>query len=298
MKKLSPHTKGTIEIAIASMGFGFLGVFGKIAFQHGLSVGELLSYRFILAALLIWIFLLLFRPSWIGLSKKQILIASLLGIFGYGLFSTLYFWAVEGVSITLASLLLYTYPFWVNVFSHFFTKDKISRDEALCLIAGSVGLILLLWGQIDVRNVLSVIAGLASGISYAIYVMLSGRYQKNVRPISSTLYVITAGALALLVFHRPNLEALPQLTEIQLGCIAGLAIICTVMPLTLELSALQKVKSSVVALIMMIEPITAAILGAVIFGERLSGLQMLGAVVVFSALTVNTLRAGKKAAAQ
>jgi drug/metabolite transporter (DMT)-like permease len=296
MKKISPHLRGTIEISVASVGFGFLGVFGKIAFEHGLSVGELLSYRFLLAGLLLWIFMLLLRPSWIALTRKQILIASALGVFGYGLFSTLYFWAIEGVSITLASLLLYTYPFWVNVFSHFFTQDKISRDEALCLLAGSAGLVMLLWGQIDVRNVLAIIAGLASGISYAIYVMVSGRYQKNVRPISSTLYVITAGALALILFHRPHLESIPQLTQVQLLCIAGLALVCTIMPLTLELSALQKVKSSVVALIMMIEPITAAILGALIFGERLSSLQLLGAVVVLGALTVNTIRAGKKTA--
>lgn len=294
MKQISPHLRGTIEISVASVGFGFLGVFGKIAFAHGLSVGELLSYRFLLAGLLLWIFMLLLRPSWIALTRKQILIASTLGVFGYGLFSTLYFWAIEGVSITLASLLLYTYPFWVNVFSHLFTKDKISRDEALCLVAGSAGLVMLLWGQIDVRNVLAIIAGLASGISYAIYVMVSGRYQKNVRAISSTLYVITAGALALILFHRPNLESIPQLTQVQLLCIAGLALVCTILPLTLELSALQKVKSSVVALIMMIEPITAAVLGAVIFGERLSGLQLLGAAIVLGALTVNTVRAGKK----
>ncbi len=296
MKKISPHLRGTIEISVASVGFGFLGVFGKIAFEHGLSVGELLSYRFLLAGLLLWIFMLLLRPSWIALTRKQILIASALGVFGYGLFSTLYFWAIEGVSITLASLLLYTYPFWVNVFSHFFTQDKISRDEALCLLAGSAGLVMLLWGQIDVRNVLAIIAGLASGISYAIYVMVSGRYQKNVRPISSTLYVITAGALALILFHKPKLENIPHLTQVQLLCIAGLALVCTIMPLTLELSALQKVKSSVVALIMMIEPITAAILGTLIFGERLSGLQLLGAAIVLGALTVNTIQSSRKTA--
>ncbi|MNJ99825.1 threonine and homoserine efflux system [compost metagenome] len=296
MKKLNPHLRGTIEISIASVGFGFLGIFGKTAFENGLSVGELLTYRFALAALLIWIFLLLFRPSWIILKKRQIAIASLLGIFGYGLFSTLYFTAVEGLSVTLAALLLYTYPFWVNVFSHFFTKDKISLNEALCLVAGSAGLVILLWGHIEVKNVLAILAGLAAAISYAIYVMVSGRLQKNVRPISSTLYVITAGALALLIFHHPHIEKLPELTKAQGNSILGLAIICTIIPLTLELSALQKIKSSTVALLMMIEPITAAILGALIFHERLTGLQLVGAVIILASLTANTIYAQKSAA--
>jgi drug/metabolite transporter (DMT)-like permease len=97
---MNPRLRGTIEISIASVGFGFLGIFGKIAFNSGLSVGEFLTYRFTLAALLIWIFLLLFKPEWVRLTKKQIFITAMLGIFGYGFFSTLYFQAVEGLSVT------------------------------------------------------------------------------------------------------------------------------------------------------------------------------------------------------
>lgn len=287
--KISPRLRGIIEISIGSVGFGFLGVFGKIAFQSGLSVGEFLSYRFTLAALLMWIFLLLFKPEWIRLSKKQIFIAALLGILGYAFFSTLYFKAIEGVSITLAALLLYTYPFWVNIFSHFFTHEKISRNEALCLIAASAGLLMLLWGHLEVKNFWAVAAGLGAAISYAIYVLLSGRLQKNVRPLSSSLYVITFGALALTIFHHPNFSALRNFSPTQATSILGIAIISTIIPLTMELAALQKLKSSEVALLMMIEPLTAAILGAWYFHDNLSPRQICGALIIVTALIANTL---------
>ena len=287
--KISPRLRGTIEISIGSVGFGFLGIFGKLAFKSGLSVGEFLSYRFTLAALLIWIFLLLFRPSWVRLNKRQIFIAAMLGIFGYAFFSTLYFKAIEGVSVTLAALLLYTYPFWVNVFSHFFTHDKISGKEALCLVAASAGLVLLLWGHLEVHNFWAVAAGLGAAISYAIYVLLSGRLQKDVRPISSSLYVITFGALALSLFHHPNFATVRNLSPTAASCILGIAIISTIIPLTMELAALQKLKSSEVALLMMIEPITAALLGGAIFHESLSPLQLSGAMIIATSLVVNTL---------
>ncbi|WP_413577105.1 EamA family transporter [Bdellovibrio sp. HCB290] len=288
MNKLNPRLRGIIEISIGSVGFGFLGVFGKVAFNSGLTVGEFLTYRFTLAAMLMWIFMLLFRPQWIRLSLKQIVIAALLGIFGYGLFSTLYFTAIDGLSVTLAALLLYTYPFWVNVFSHMFTHDKISRNEAFCLVGASAGLVLLLWGHIEVRNAWAVLAGLLSGISYAIYVLVSGRAQKDVRPITSSLYVITFGAIALALFHHPHFENIPHLTSTQASAIFGIAIISTIIPLTMELAALQKLKSSEVALLMMIEPITAVILGVVIFNESLTSLQIIGAVIIATALTINT----------
>lgn len=289
MKNMNPRLRGSLEISVASVGFGFLGIFGTWAFQSGMSVGEVLSYRFALASVLMWIALLLFRPSWVKLTLRQTVIAALLGIFGYGVFSTLYFTAVEGLSVTLAAMLLYTYPFWVNVFSHFFTQDKISRKEALCLLAASSGLVLLLWGHIEIKNIWAIAAGLGSAISYAIYVLLSGRLQKNVRPISSALYVITFGALALSLFHHPHYSEIKNLSSIQASSILGLALVCTIIPLSLELAALQKLKSTEVALLMMIEPITAALMGALIFHESLSPLQLVGALIIGTALVTNTL---------
>ena len=289
MPKISPRLRGTIEISIASMGFGFLGIFGKWAFSSGLSIGEFLTYRFTLAAVLIWIFLILFKPDWIKLTARQILISALLGILGYALFASLYFAAIEGLSVTLAALLLYTYPFWVNIFSHFFTHDKITRKEASCLIGASAGLVLLLWGHIEVKNLWAILAGLFSAISYAIYVLMSGKLQKNVRPISSTVYVISFGALALALFHRPHFSEIQNLSSFQALTILGIAVICTIIPLTLELAALQKLKGKEVALLMMIEPLTAAAMGAWIFNESLSLRQLLGAVVIAAALITNSL---------
>ncbi len=294
MQNLSPRLRGTLEISIASMGFGFLGIFGKWAFSSGLSVGEFLTYRFALAAVLIWIFLILFKPDWIKLTARQILTAALLGILGYALFASLYFAAIEGLSVTLAALLLYTYPFWVNIFSHFFTNDKITRKEASCLIGASAGLVLLLWGHIEVKNLWAILAGLSSAISYAIYVLMSGKLQKNVRPISSTVYVISFGALALALFHRPQFSDIQNLSSFQALTILGIAVVCTIIPLTLELAALQKLKGKEVALLMMIEPLTAAAMGAWIFNESLSLRQLLGAVVIAAALITNSLTSNTK----
>ena len=289
MNSRRSRIRGSIEISIASMGFGFLGIFGKWAYSSGVSVGEVLTFRFSLAALIIWIALLLIKPQWIALPRRQIFIAALLGIFGYAFFSTLYFKAIEGLSVTLAALLLYTYPFWVNVFSHIFTHDKISRGEGFCLAGASAGLTLLLWGNVEVKNYWSILAGLGSAISYAIYVLLSGRLQKNVRPISSTLYVITFSALALALFHQPEIQKINRLPGLAINSIFGLALICTIMPLTLELAALQKIRSKEVALLMMIEPLTAAFLGAILFHENLTLRQLTGAILIASSLLLNTL---------
>ena len=196
---------GFIEIISASICFGFLGIFGKLAFNNGISVGELLTYRFILAAFLLWSALLLFKPKWTEISGKQFLISGALGIFGYALFASLYFKAVEGLSVALAALLLYTYPLWVQLIA-FFMGERPSVWQMMCTGIAFTGLIFLLWGQINVSSALGFMCGLGSAIAYAIYIVISEKYQKYIRPMTSSLYIISFGAVALLLFHNPLLK--------------------------------------------------------------------------------------------
>jgi len=281
---------GALEIAAGSLGFGFLGIFGKWAFQSGLSVGELLTYRFILAAIILWLGLLIFNRQKIFLCQRQVFISAGLGIFGYAVFATLYFTAIQGMSVGLAALLLYTYPFWVSVLSHIFLKDKLSGAQWLVLLIALLGVNLLLWGQFQISDLGAVAAGLGSAITYAAYILISARYQKNVLPISSSLYVITAAALALAAFHRPRLELMSQMNSYQWAIIGGVAIISTIFPMTMILSGLQKIRSSQAALVSMLEPVTAAVVAAFIFHESMTSLQILGAVLILICLMISILK--------
>lgn len=290
---LMNENKGRIEVIIASLAFGFLGIFGKLAFQNNVSVGELLTFRFFLATLLLWVWLFLFKRSLITISKQQLMTSALLGIFGYALFSTLYFEAVQGLSVALAALLLYTYPIWVTLFSAIFKLEKITPKDWAILLVASLGLVCVLWGNIEASNLLSLFLGLGSGLFYALYILASGKYQKNIKPITSTLYVITFCTLALALFHRPDIVHFLNLGPKALGAVVGLTFICTILPLTLILAGLQKLKSSEAALITMIEPITAVVMAQVIFNERMSFIQLIGALLILTSLSAKTIKIKK-----
>lgn len=281
---------GRIEASLTAISFGFLGVFGKWAFATGFSVGELMTYRFLMAAVILWTFTLLFKRHLVKLPLKQILIFAFLGIFGYGLMSITYLTAIKGLSLTTAVLILYTYPFWVMLISHFFTENRITKKEVGCLILAASGLGLLLGGHIEVKEMWALGSGLLSAILYSIYIVLSEKNQNGTNPLISSLYVISFGALALLTFFRPNLLAINSFSSYQLSLIGGIAFFCTVLPLTLELSALQKIKSSEFSLLMMLEPISAVTLGVVVFKETLEPLQIIGALIILLALSLRFKR--------
>lgn len=280
---------GFIFVLLAGIGFGFLGIFARLAFQSGLSVGELLTFRFALAALLLWLGLVIFKPRLIRLSLRQIFISIGLGVFGYAFFSTLYFKALEGISVPLAALLLFTFPIFVNLGAHFILKEKLSGPEIASLLLATLGLGILLWGPLVVNSLTSILFGLGSAITYSIYVLTSGKFQQKVPPLSSSLYVVTATAVALYVYHRPSFDKLSELSSQQILFIGGIATISTILPLTLFLAGLQRLSSSQAAIIVMIEPVIAAVAAAFILNEILTPIQIVGAGLVLAGLVLNTI---------
>lgn len=281
------QTLGFIFVVLAGIGFGFLGIFCRWAYQSGLSVGELLSFRFILAALLLWAGLLFTKPFLVKLSLRQIIVSTGLGVFGYAVFSTLYFKSIEGISVPLAALLLFTFPIFVNLGAHFILKERMSRTQLISLLIACLGLGILLWGPLIVNSITAVMYALAGAFTYSIYVLVSGKLQQNVHPFSSSLYVITSAGIALVLFHQPDLNKVFSLTHEQMLIIAGIAIVSTIGPLTLFLAGLQRLSSSKASIVVMIEPVVAALAAWILLGEQLTGLQLVGAALVMVALFLN-----------
>lgn len=281
-------TKGFLFVLLSGLGFGFIGVFSRLAFQNGLNVGELLFWRFLTASFILGLSLFIFKRDWLKLSKPQILISMALGCLGYAVFSSFYFKSIEGLSIPLAAMILFTFPIFVNIGSFFFFKEKLSRQQIISLVIASIGLVILLWGPIFVESTVAVVYGLGAALTYAVYVLVSGRVQKNVNPLSSSFYVISSAALTLFVFHRPDVSSVTEFSLIQMTSILGLALICTIGPLTLFLAGMQHIPSSQASVIVMIEPVVATISAWIFFSETMGPQQMIGAIIVLFAMFLNS----------
>jgi drug/metabolite transporter (DMT)-like permease len=128
---------------------------------------------------------------------------------------------------------------------------------------------------------------LIAAVTYAVYVLVSGKVQQNVAPFSSSLYVISATALALFLIHQPAITRVTELTSQQMFIISGIAIISTIAPLTLFLAGLQKLSSSKASIVVMIEPVVATVAAFFFLGEQLTPLQIGGALLVLVALVIN-----------
>lgn len=297
----SARRLGALQVAAAGFCFGFLGIFGRLAFDAGLTLGSLLTLRFLLASALLAVGVALFRPRLLMIDFKQLLGCLGLGVLGYAVFASLYFTAIEGVSVALASLLLYTFPVWVAIGAHFGFKERLTKRQWAALPLTAAGLAFLVGGNVlgDLQgsshgsvqghSTFAIACGLGSALSYATYILVSSRIQASVHPLTSGIYVMLAAAIGLWVIHQPDASSWLELDAKQISVVFGLAFVSTVLPLTLFLSGLQKLGNTQASLLSTVEPVTAALLGAVILGETLGLRELVGGATILVALAASTL---------
>jgi drug/metabolite transporter (DMT)-like permease len=156
----------------------------------------------------------------------------------------------------------------------------------------AVGLYFLLSGGsgfANSDNAPAIFCGLGAAATYAVYILASSRLQKSIDPLTSGLYVIFFASLGLILFHQPDFARLASFSSPQLMVIAGIAIVCTVLPLVLFLSGLQKLGNTEASILSTIEPLTAAFLSTVLLEEVLTQSELLGGGLVVLALITTAI---------
>lgn len=289
---LNSRQIGFLQIILSGVCFGFLGLFGKMAYNHNITPGELLSLRYLLSAGLTAIFILITKPkSLFCLSRFEIISSVLLGIFGYALFSSFYFMALSGLSASLTVLLLYTYPVLVVLFSRYFLKEQIGNQGLIALLLVSIGLIGLVWGEWSISRPIYLLFGMGSAFFYAIYILLSRKYLSQAAPIPSSFFVqLGAGSiLSLLHFSTQPTRAL-EIVSNHYVLIFSMSILCSLMAMTLFLAGLQKVTSSEASILSTTEPIFGVIIATAFLGEKIQAIQIFGAVLILMGLILVATR--------
>lgn len=279
---------GVIQVVASAVGYGLIGVFGKRAYEAGMRPGELLALRFILATALLWGYLLIARRHLISVRPRQAMACVSLGMFGYAVFSSLYFRALEGLSASLAVLLLYSSPVMVTFGARLILKERVSRAQWLSLPIVSSGLLMLLWGDLSVRNRSAIAFGIGAAIIYAAYIIASSRLVSSVNGLSAGLYIMTGTTLALNLVAPTTLGRVDDLSGPAWSSIISLALVSTVGALVLFLMGLEKLTSTEATLLSTIEPLTAVVAAALFLKEELAPLQIVGGALVLCAVILSS----------
>jgi len=279
---------GVLFCLASAASFGAMGVFGKLAYDEGATVGTLLATRFALAAALFWVLLLCAGGArrLRALSRRDVGIALALGAVGYGAQAGAYFAALERLDASLLSLLVYTFPLMVTVAAVALGRERASRRTGVALALSSIGLVLVLAGAAaGALNGLGTVLGLGAAVIYGAYILISEGVAERVGPLALSTLVCTGAAttLGLASFASGDLD--PRgVTTAGFAWLSGIAVVSTVGAIALFFAGLRRVGPTAAAILSTLEPVVTVALVLVVFGESLGPAQLVGGALVLSAV--------------
>lgn len=210
--------------------------------------------------------------------------AFLLGTFNFALFWVLLFVAAYrlpgGVAATLGAL----QAMMVIFMARGWLGTPIRVGALLAAVAGVLGVALLLIGPEAGLDPLGVAAGLGGAASMAAGTVLSRKWQPPVSALSFTAWQLTAGGVILLPLALIIEPPLPPLTPLNLAGLAWLGLIGAAATYVIWFRGVARIEPGAVAMLGMMSPITAVLLGWVVLGQSLTPLQGLGAGIVLGAV--------------
>lgn len=291
---------GTLFIVVAACGYGSGPLFAKSVYASGLDWLALLAWRFLIAAVLVWAWALLVpanRAALRALSRRRAGALLGLGCFFVGNAGT-YYAALEHISASLAALIIYVYPALVAVLSIRWGHGLHGRRPWIALAIATIGVALSIGGSAGAAEPIGVSLAIVSPVLYSLYIILSARFAGE-RP-GETAETRTGGAGA----ETPPAVAAAILmtgTVAVTWCLAALAgeplvpwrvpagawfgvsgigVFSTAVAVSAFYAGTARIGAAQAALVSTIEPVYTIALATLLFGERLTAIQLVGGALV------------------
>ena len=284
MEKKKGLNWGYLAGIVSGITYGMNPLFGVPVINKGLDVNSLLFYRYGVATLLMLAFMLVARKQ-IRISWKQFGLMTILGILFTGCSITL-FEAYKYIPSGIATSILYVYPIMVALVMMLFGQFP-SWQTWVSIFAGVAGAVLLSMkgggGFIDWKGIALVVA---SGLCYTIFIVMVNlsKQVKAIPNLTLTFYCFFVGSLMLFALSGfgVKLNAVPD--TVSWLNVLGLAILPTAVATITLAAATKAVGATKTSVLGILEPLTAIVIGTLVFHEAFTLNVALGVVLILFAI--------------
>jgi drug/metabolite transporter (DMT)-like permease len=254
---------GPLLCLASAVAFGAMAIFGKHAYDAGVTVPDLLLVRFALAAAV-----LLAVASATGalrtLPRRAVLAALAMGVVGYAAQSALFFSALQRLDASLVALLLYTYPAFVLLGAIAVGRERATGRRVAALLVALAGTVLVLGvavtGRVDGPGVA---LGVGAAVVYSTYILVGDRVVAGVAPLALSALVCTGATATFagvaVARGGTDLAAAPPAGWLWMSAIA---LVSTVGAIVTFFGGLARVGPGAASILSMLEPVVTVALPA------------------------------------
>ncbi|MEV6398435.1 DMT family transporter [Streptomyces sp. NPDC051907] len=278
----SLENKGALELTLAMVLSGTLGVF---VVESGASAFNVVFFRCVFGALALGAYAAargFFKNH--GFTPKKLGMAALGGVFIVFNWAFL-FEAYEATSISLATVVYHTQPFYVVLLGALLFKERLTGAKIAWLVVAFAGLILVSGVRPGDAGSLSGLGlALLAALFYAISTVITKRVT-GVRPHLVALVQVLVGIPLLLPFA--DFAAASGLGA-GWAWLVGLGLIHTGLMYVLMYAAYQKLPTAKIAVLAFTYPAVAMVADWAVYGHHIGLVQALGVpLIVLASLKVS-----------
>jgi drug/metabolite transporter, DME family len=279
--RLAPSSaRGLLYVALAGVTWGTGGPTGALLFEYsGLNSTAISFWRLLGGAVWLAIACRVLARGPILLQFTAAPMRYLLSGFGLAVCQLGYFAAIPRVGVAIATVVsLGAGP----VFIALGARERITSTLLIAVLG--LGLLLSGDGGTGSGSLLGIGFSLLSAAGYALTTLLNREQQE---PVASAFLGFTAGAVILLPLAWIG-NLIPATVSWPL--IAYFGLVPTALAYALFYTGLRAIRASTAAVIALIEPLLAAAIGVLAFGEHLTTLSLAGGAVLLAAVVLQAIR--------
>ncbi|GLF95737.1 DMT family transporter [Streptomyces yaizuensis] len=209
---------------------------------------------------------------------------------GLTVFQSAYFAAVEATGLAVATVVtLGAGPLLIALGARLTMGERLGAGGLLAVTGALAGLtVLVLGGEGAEVRPAGIALALLSASGYAAITLLArwlGR-DGGSDPLPTTAWAFAVGALGLLPLALA--EGLIPATgdpAMVIGLLVYVAAVPTALAYVLYFAGAARVRAATVSVVMLLEPVSAAVLAVTLLGERLTAATLLGTALLLTAVT-------------
>ena len=293
-KKRRITINGLFYAAISSMSFGFSPLFSLGLIAAGLSDFDILSYRWLIAGIVLMIYAFLKKKSLrlnsFGEVWKVVLLSVLRAITSVTLLL-----GYVNISSGIASTINFMYPVIVTICMMLFFGEKRSKVDFIAIAASIFGVYLLASGDsimVEGGNTdLGLACSLISAISFAAYyIMMKQVKADKIEVVKFTTWIMMLSAFYFIICAIIFNGRLTLVTDMKSWLnILGLGLWATMVSNITGVKGIRRIGPTLTSVLGALQPVTAVILGVLFLGEHLYTRSLIGIMIIIAAVTIIVL---------
>lgn len=288
---MNPNKKGVLLCLISAFCYALGPIIGKLLFSIGLPWRVVAPVRGMIPAILLLIYGLLFAKHIFKIKREHLKWFILNGV-SFGFISVCNYCSIYYINASVAQVLLYTLPVFTVLLSRFMLKEKFTPTKVIAMTLVFTGIICIInlthidaiAAQPELRIfgipsvIFGVVIGLMSGFLSALYTIFTRKLNADYDgwTVNSWCYFMgfpvffLVGVKPIVTFQwEPNLALFLLIMSL-----IGLA------AYSLYAVSMHYIDAGKASLLVTLDPVMSVTMSVLILHEALSGVQLLGCILV------------------